>query len=92
MVTPSPSSAPRSLHGTAHAWHRWQRRAPRLIRSRASYHTALRTARNTGWTHHGCTVYRAFSMALLVRDGAVLTCWPLAWLAREHPDELDRGR
>lgn len=85
-----PVPAAVTLLGTAHAWHRWQRRAPRLIRSRASFSTALQTARNTGWTHHGCVVYRAFSMALLVQEGTVLTCLPLVWIAKTHADELDR--
>ena len=67
------------LRGTTHAWQRWRRRAPRWVRSHASFTTALHTARDTGETHHGCAVYRAFGMALLVRDGHVLTCWPLAW-------------
>jgi hypothetical protein len=84
-----PVPAPVALLSTAHAWRSWQRRAPRLIRSRTSYHTALRTARDTGRTHHGCAIYRALTMALLVQDGYVLTCWPLAWFTKEHADELD---
>lgn len=85
-----PVPTPVPLQGTTHAWRRWQRRAPRLIRSYASFRTALHTARDTGWTHHGCAVYRAFTMALLVQEGTVLTCLPLAWLAKAHADELDR--
>jgi hypothetical protein len=85
----APIPAGVTLLGTTHAWHRWQRRAPRLIRSRASYRTALGTARDTGWTHHGCAVYRAFGMALLVQNGTVLTCLPIAWLGKGSSDDVD---
>ena len=85
---PVPAAVP--LRGTAHAWRRWQRRAPRLIRSYASFSTALHTARDTGWTHHGCAVYRAFGMALLVQNGTVLTCLPIAWLGKGSSDDVDR--
>jgi hypothetical protein len=64
-----------ALIPTQHAWERWQARAPRVVRSRRSFATALRTARPTGLTHHGCAVYRALAMALIVSDGVVLTCW-----------------
>ncbi|MGC8489869.1 MAG: hypothetical protein ACP5QO_16840 [Clostridia bacterium] len=86
-ATPIPTRV--TLLATTHAWHRWQHRAPRLIRSRASYRTALQTARDTGWTHHACAVYRALGMALLVQDGTVLTCWPITWLTKGHADDLD---
>lgn len=89
-MTSESGSAPTTLVGTPHAWHRWRHRAPRLIRSRASYRTALHTARDTGHTHHGCAVYRAFSMALLVQEGHVLTCLPLAWIAEDYAHALDR--
>lgn len=86
-VPPLPTGV--TLRGTAHAWRRWQRRAPRAIRGRASYRTALRTARATGWTRHGRAVYRAFGMALVVQDGTVLTCLPLTWLIQGDPDDRD---
>lgn len=67
-----------TLHPTAHAWHRWHERAPRVIRSRASFLTAVATAREAGTTDRADTVFVALAMALIVAaDGTVTTCVPI---------------
>lgn len=71
------------LIGTAHAYQRWQARAPRVIRTRASFQTALKAARLLGYNRHGDAVYAALAMALVVRDGYVVTCWPLERVLRK---------
>jgi hypothetical protein len=76
-----------TLHPTAHAWHRWRERAPRVIRSRASFLTAVATAREAGTTDRPDAVFVALSMALIVTaDGTVTTCVPIA--AFREPERL----
>lgn len=71
------------LIGTAHAYQRWQARAPRIVRSKASWQTALRAAHLLGYNRHGDAIYAALAMALVVRDGHVITCLPLVRFTRQ---------
>lgn len=76
-----------TLHPTLHAWIRWRQRAPRVIRSRASFDTALATAREADRTDRADAVFVALSMALIVSaDGTVTTCVPIA--AFRDPEHL----
>jgi hypothetical protein len=79
------------LTPTRHAWRRWRRRAPRLVRSYRSFLTACATARPTGGSRHGFAVYTAFGVWLLVRDHTVCTVFcPRPGQVRALTEEVSR--
>lgn len=59
---------------TAHAWRRWQERAPRGLNTRRDLHLVLATGRRYPLSPTVMQVV-GLGMVLVVRQDRVITCW-----------------